>query len=137
MQRRDVEARLAAAVKQLEQADLHLLKHDVNERTVAGRLAVYLIHQFPLHDVDAEFNRHGGEPKRLGDDLVLPDILVHKRGHDLDNLLVIEMKKASNSTGQDLDKRRVQAFMTDPYCYQYGVVIECTLSCLNVEWIAG
>jgi hypothetical protein len=67
-----------------------------------------------------EYNRHGAETKRLTlpprktldrelrATTVFPDILVHKRNTDQDNLLVLEMKKP----GEDMayDELKLRAF---------------------------
>ena len=57
-------------------------------------------------NVDVEYNRDGATPKRLdlpeacanfrnddGEALVVPDVIVHQRGHNRQNVLVLELKK--------------------------------------------
>ena len=75
---------------------------DVSERCIAARLAMYLREYFTDYDVDAEYNRHGEDKKKLYDlvdkrdcsrdrddegQTVLPDVIVHRRGDDDSNLL--------------------------------------------------
>lgn len=55
--------------------------------------------------------------KKLKGKIVKPDIIVHRRLHR-DNLLVIEAKKATNRRGVAEDKVRLEAFHVDPM-YQY------------------
>src|SRR6266566_8315360 len=103
MELRTVQERVTAALEGLVHNDPYLLEHDLSERCLAARLALYLQGVFPSHSVDVEFNRAGGPPKRLhlpdecanhrdenGQALVIPDVIVHRRGAEGPNLLVIE-----------------------------------------------
>jgi len=105
-----VKAVVGEAVEQLFAKDAFLLKADVAERTVAARLAVYLEPHFPQHHVNVEYNRHGLHPKRLklpaygGEKLILPDVVVHRQGHDENNLLVIQVKKETNNESREYDR---------------------------------
>lgn len=83
--------------------DSFLFDKDVSEWAVAHRLAAYLEGFFPEYDVDCEYNRMPGPdgeydskaPKKvLGNKKIRPDIIVHRRGSNEDNLIAIEMKKA-------------------------------------------
>ena len=98
-----------------------LLKLDVTERALSHHLAIYLAANVPAgYDVDVEYNRHGAVPKRLNlpprDALdrelrattVFPDILIHKRSTDEDNLLVLELKKPGESL--EYDELKLRAF---------------------------
>jgi hypothetical protein len=110
-----------------------------------------------LHDgtrihVDCEYNRNMeegvGEPKRLkivedevralleSGDLnederrsvtTYPDIIVHHRGFNDHNLLVVEVKMTTNRTLETLDIAKLRAFTEPPgpnrYCYVHGVFI--------------
>lgn len=70
--------------------------------------------------MDVEYNRHIDDPKRLQlprrdalDDevratTVFPDIVVHLRGTDDHNLLVLEVKKPGESL--EYDERKLRAF---------------------------
>jgi hypothetical protein len=53
------------ALRELLERDTNLFAIDVNERTLAHRLAVYLERRLPDLHVDCEYNRHGHDPKRL------------------------------------------------------------------------
>ena len=98
--------------------DDDLLCRDVNERSVTHKLAEHLQRQFKGLNVDCEYNRYGDDdPKRLvvapgstqtdcvEAKTVYPDIIVHKRGHDCSNELVIEVKKSNGRDAScDMDK---------------------------------
>ena len=98
-----------------------LLKDDLNERSIAHKLAHYLEDGFPGWDVDCEYNRNHDDAKTLplkrrdvpNDDLhartVFPDVIVHRRNTD-SNLLVIEIKKSTNAESSDWDKQKLKAF---------------------------
>src|SRR5438445_13522965 len=108
MDRNEVAQKLERAIQKLTEHDLELLARDVNERSITHRLARYLQQEFPDMHVDCEYNRYDIEAKWLdfypldarADDTeartVFPDIIVHKRGPEGPNLLVIEAKKSTN-----------------------------------------
>jgi hypothetical protein len=138
---KDARELVSRAVERLRSEDEDL-PDDVNERSLSHRLAVHLEHEvrridprllgagFTLQDlsVDCEYNRYGGDPKRLhpvaegiraeaGENFdwtadtkgrtVYPDIVVHRRGTAGPNLIVIEVSRAdaaAEAIGWDKDK---------------------------------
>ena len=117
----DVEARLGKAEEKLRRTDRFLLRNDVNERSITHKLAQHLEKYFRGWDVDCEYNRVGTElmTKRLRspgaeqchtDDTdaqtIYPDIIVHRRGKENQNLLVIEAKKSSSRSGTSRDEEK-------------------------------
>ena len=157
MGEREVRERLERALRQLLEGDLYLLENDLSERCIAARLAMYLREEFEQHDVDVEYNRAGDVAKRqrgLPDEcyrrrnrqieapVAVPDVIVHHRGFDGPNLLVIEMKKTSNPAGTDCDRLRLDAFR-EQLGYSFGALVECDIA-FHVEpairvsdWLAG
>ena len=139
------------AIATVAEEDRHLLRIDVNERCIAARLAMYLREHFDGYDVDVEYNRHGTDKKQLYDLIynhncprdrddeghtVLPDVIVHRRGVDDSNLLIIEMKKSTNHGGVENDRRRIQAFRKE-LGYKIGALVVCKTkgqSAISVEW---
>ena len=102
-----------------------LLDEDISERCLCGAL---------MH----EFNRSNKRIKQLPNDdgfvnNILPDIIVHSRGKETpDNLLVLEMKKSSaNQQDKEKDRNRLRK-MTKQNCdeshysykYKLGVYYE-------------
>ena len=74
----------------------------------------------------------------LSNNLVIPDLIVHKRHSNEDNLLVLEFKTWWNKD-QRADKNKIKGFINPNgmYHYKYGAVIligktreEC-----EIEWI--
>ena len=147
----EVKDYLMQATARVQKEDNHLLMIDVSERCIAARLAMYLREYFADYDVDTEYNRHGEDKKKLydlvdkhdcsrdrGDEgqTVLPDVIVHRRGDDDSNLLIIEMKKSANQDGMTRDRRRIQAFRAE-LGYESGALVVCKTkghSAIFVEW---
>jgi len=127
-------ARLNRALGALVIRDRYLLERDVSERAITHKLAEYLQDEFPNWNVDCEYNRDGHEPKRLGfDDKVLPDIIVHRRGEEGPNLMVIEVKKSNNAQrgGEQRDLQKLQAYLRK-LSYKAAVFIEFDVGRLRV-----
>ena len=128
-----------------------ILKEGLNERTITHKLAEYLQRVFPNYDVDCEYNKmpSNGDAKEYisktlnldaegieSDDekglTVYPDIIVHKRGNNKDNYLVIEVKKkeyaetkrkGKEETSKGFDFRKLKAY-TKHLNYTYGIYLE-------------
>ena len=129
---------LEESLRELVKKDGHLFENDVNERTIAARLAIYLQPRFPEYSVDADYNRDGNRPKRLAvltrecdgyrnekdESLAVPDLIVHRRGPGGPNLLVLEIKKTTNRDKGGCDRFRLLAFR-EQLGYTYGALIIC------------
>jgi hypothetical protein len=154
MEAHEVKAALKKAVAELQENDGYLLENNLSERCIAARLAMYLQPRFPDFMVDIEYNRDGTDAKMLGlssqcanfldeDDraYVVPDVVVHRRGPDGPNLLVIELKKTTNRKGTVCDGLRVRAFREQFY-YSYGALVLCETrrgrrpAAALLEWLA-
>jgi hypothetical protein len=133
----DVKQRVIAAVVKLYRYDYELLNKDANERSITHKLAEHLQHEFAYWHVDCEYNRQGGNTKRLlklfdericPDAIeartVYPDINVHRRG-TRQNLIVIEVKKKYGSGSQvKADKQKLKLFAEDSgYKYEHGLFL--------------
>jgi hypothetical protein len=130
--RRELRKRVDKALDSLLAADAELLERNAAERAIGGRLAAHLAPLFPDHHVDVEYDRHGLEPKAVdlppecrggGRRRVVPDIVVHRRGSDDQNLLAIELKKETNRESRDCDRAKLKA-MRKQLNYQAGVLID-------------
>jgi hypothetical protein len=109
------------AIAQVVANDSVLLELDVNERSLSHHLANYLalspLIKSPL-SVDCEYNRSLGDVKRLRMQLkerptsdadlkatsVFPDIIVHERNSNAQNLIVLELKKPDGDIAYDAKK---------------------------------
>jgi hypothetical protein len=115
--------------------ETHLLERDLGERTLTHRLAVALERQFPEWNVDCDYNRLGERIWRLpkasivstDDELgksIYPDVVVHQRSIP-ENLLAIEVRKASNHQPPEHDRHKLRG-LTDPhlwFAYRIGVLL--------------
>ena len=127
--------KVVTALAEFYARETHLLEKDLGERTLTHRLAVHLEKQFPGWEVDCDYNRLGERTLRLpkgtivstDDHLgksVYPDIVVHQREIP-NNLLAIEVRKASNHQPPEHDQHKLRA-LTDPhlwFAYRIGVLL--------------
>jgi hypothetical protein len=105
--------KVGTAVSALLEQDGDLLRLDVNERTITARLCDHLRPLFPDWNVDPEYNRDGHLVKRANGQVVVPDIVIHRRG-TRDNLLVIELKKSTTKEPDEADLEKLSAFRESP-----------------------
>jgi len=152
----ELEGIVKSSLKKLRRLDKKLLEINVNERTITHKLAEYLQQNFLEFNVDCEYNRFEHNEiddlvKKLDlprnnvswDDTeaktVFPDIIVHNRGSQEKNLLVIEVKKFPCKISENVDRNKLIAFTKDPYNYKYGLFLKINL--INkkdsFDWYSG
>lgn len=129
--------------------DAFLLENDAHEQAITHKLAVHLQNEFRSYDVDCEYNRHLLNSKLYyvedGVNSGRPDIVIHKRGNDSRNLLVIEVKKQDRLMQIDSnDSKKLSAFTApssgDPndYGYKHGLFIAFDgPDHINLIWFTG
>lgn len=106
-------------------------KKYVGERSAEFRLAYYLqnhicysgLKQFV---VDCEYNRDIYNVKMVNDNAVVPDIIVHMRGTNCVNLLVVELKTHWNKNNSD-DINKLKYFTDPNHQYKYCVGVSLVL----------
>lgn len=137
----DIKDKLLRALKTLFQKDYSLIQRDCNERSVSFRLGIYLNNIFEQegYDVDCEYNRNKYDKKQLGNgESNYPDIIVHKRGVNENNLLYIEVKKykALTKNNYETDKRKLLGFTTSSgdYKYKLGAHVIFSYCELHIIW---
>src|ERR1700687_5772427 len=127
--------KVVTALAEFYTREAYLFEKDLGERTLTHRLAVQLEKQFEGWDVDCDYNRLGERTLRAPhgpivstDDhfgkSVYPDIVVHQREIP-NNLLAIEVRKASNHQSPEHDQHKLRA-LTDPhlwFAYWIGVYL--------------
>src|SRR5437868_4315581 len=127
--------KLIGAVGEFYAREGVLFDKDLGERTLTHRLAVQLEKQFDGWEVDCDYNRLGERVLRMphgtivstDDELgksIFPDIVVHRRAVP-ENLLALEVRKASNHQPPEHDQHKLRA-MTDPhlwFAYRTGVYL--------------
>lgn len=121
------------ALFQLHARDGYLLKHGIHERAMSHRVAVYLEYQFPGWSVDCEYNKYGDKPKLspVAKKSKRPDIIVHRRGLDEDNLLAVELKKMRSICQQDHDK---MAAAVSSLRYRWAICVSVHSTGAMIEW---
>lgn len=134
--------------------DRHLLTFQAHELALVHRFGVYLeerLHENLRHHkltIDLDYDRHDDLPKWLpprpdrneGDERRFrPDLIVHRRGTDVHNVLVVEWKKnANNSVIQCLEERisLLLAGGDKHRTYQYVLGVLADSSDAGVHWRA-
>lgn len=149
MNQQPIETLLTSAVNQLIEEQPELLESDVSERALTHHLANYIAHRVRLnhnYHVDVEYNRNGIDPKRLNltprsacdDELkaitAFPDIIIHRRGVNTDNLLVLEIKKPNPKPKElQYDAEKLRAFRNQlGYKYAAHVIMG---DAKPIQWI--
>jgi hypothetical protein len=124
---------LCSSLQNIAIFDSDLLERKVREECVNHRLAFYIeaiyekiVKDDRLHCIDLEYNKNvGPDDKKVKDEngneiSIRPDIIVHKRESNNDNLIAIEAKYESNSKHDILKLSRL---LDAPYNYSYSVAI--------------
>ena len=118
--------KVVTAIREFYQHEAYLLEKDLGERTLTHRLAVHLEKQFAGWEVDCDYDRLGERTLRLPHGTIVstddhlaksiyPDIVVHQRKIP-NNLLAIELRKASNHQPPEHDQHKLRA-LTDPHLW--------------------
>ena len=106
--------------------------HYVGERAVVFRFAYYLQkilennHLFRGLSVDCEYNRNLNDVKRTPKfpKGTYPDLILHKRGEESNNLLIMEFKAYWNKDiSHDINKIKEFIDVNGDYGYVYGISV--------------
>jgi hypothetical protein len=114
---------VSAALQELLVRDADLFVRNVNERTITGLLARYMEPKFPGWHVDAEYNRDGHDVKKANGEIVVPDVIVHRRGTP-ENLLVIEAKKSTTTEPDDEVLAKLNGFRSSDLQYRHALFVK-------------
>lgn len=141
METLDIKNKIKSALEEVLKNDAYLLKININERTIAHKLATYLQCEFPDYDVDCEYNRNvlqddykkyilGLEEKlrvlgllkkekdktideEIIKHLVYPDIIIHTRDDATRNLCIIEIKKSTSTVPYEYDESKLECYTSN------------------------
>ena len=140
----EITERLDNAIHKLLEREHNILARGLNELNLNGHLTKYLTPLFEEYDVDPEYNGDiakirdrkeldiaknrmreiGIDPNRDDRYTLTPDIIIHTRNTNDNNLLVLEIKKDSNSDkNKEFDLLKLE-HMTIDYQgnhYNYGL----------------
>lgn len=102
-----------------------LLKTGRVERTFSTRLRDKLLPIFKTDviTVDAPYNRHGEDSKRLNGGTIELDVAIHEPFTDNHNILAIELETNNNPEEDDLDKLKGLTLNNGDYKYQLGLFV--------------
>jgi len=86
-----------------------------NEWNICSHLRSRLEEEFTGYDVDVELVKEDGRR---------PDIIVHRRGDNSDNLIVFQAKIDPTLKDLQEDLKKInETFFQEPYLYKFGVFI--------------
>lgn len=134
----EIKKKVIISLDHLFRKDHFLLKNSVHERAIAARLFLYLKKLFPKHTVDCEYDKHGEQARKIlmgikecskkkKNDYVIPDIIIHTRNIDKNNLLVIEIKK-NRKDSCDIKKLEKFTDQSGIFGYKLGLFIKFNLT---------
>lgn len=133
MKKQEMIRKIDIALDLFYEKDKYLIEKNVHERSIAHKFAEYLQLLFPDYNLDCEYDKHGEYTKELEDikecdedkktNRILPDILIHKRGHDRNNLVVFEIKSKSEATACDIKKLELLTKESGQFRYRLGVFV--------------
>ena len=113
--------------------DTQEIKRHVGERVIVFRFGLYFQKEldecgrFSEYYLDCEYNRSGINPKKLEGDLIVPDLILHKRKNNNSNRLVIEFKGWWNKN-QIYDEKKIKEMVKEDgefrYCEGYTILLE-------------
>jgi hypothetical protein len=118
--------KVIAALRDFYAHEGFLFEKDIGERALTHRFAVYLEKQFPGWSVDCNYDRLGERTLHLPHGTIIstddhlgksiyPDVVVHQREIP-NNLLSVEIRKASNHTPMEHDQHKLRA-LTDVHIW--------------------
>ena len=136
-----LEQLIKRSLDDLYQNDKYLIDHKVAERDITHRFAHYFENymqdtNIAGYNVDCEYNRDGYGIKQVYGNYVYPDFILHKRGSNEDNLLIIEFKTWWNPNN-DKDIEKIQWMMHPQlrYKYKYGCSITINQDNSEIFWV--
>ena len=116
------------AMKILYEEDSILFKNNVSERCLVYNFAKHFVEllnprEYIELNVDLEYNRNCKGMKTIGNQLIsYPDLILHKRGTNSNNKMVIEFKKWNNKTKLNNDREKLKCFKIE-YGYEISMLI--------------
>lgn len=127
----DLKPVLTEGLRRLIVTEWDLAVVGANERTITSHLS-RILHGLGVPwwlSVDHDYNRHLLNEKRAWLEVtpsplergIVPDIVIHRRGVDDDNLLAVEAKRAARC--EPHDEAKVRALLREPYLYRAGLLL--------------
>ena len=124
-------------IKKLVNADLIEMSNEedmISEQCMVFHIGSYMknkmntLTKFQWADLDCEYNRNMNDPKMMRSDRkIIPDLVIHRRRSNRNNLLVIEFKKKNAETYDKENDRNKLMYLTDQkedFKYNFGLFVE-------------
>ncbi|MBK8055951.1 MAG: hypothetical protein IPK35_22450 [Saprospiraceae bacterium] len=128
----EIKGAIASALERVYSQDFSLIERRAHERSISFRFGLYFSEIIELTSfgddadltIDAEYNRNLHNTKNMegfnAPQGILPDIILHHRGFNDKNIVVIEFKGYWSGNGRDDEKLR--GFTHQEFNdYQYGL----------------
>lgn len=138
---------LKTALTELYKRDKELIDRAVNERALAFCLGLHMNpllqanEKLKIWNLDIEYNKNGDKPKRTPrrPKGAVPDLIMHKRGNNNSNYLVIEIKGWWNSKSREEDFIKLEDFthQEGEFKYGLGVFVELGEDNFTIEILKG
>ncbi len=142
----ELKTMIKQALTHLYRNDESLIVRETHERSIAFRFGLYFDALLRLSSfskmegmyIDFDYNRNGYISKELSGSNIYPDIILHHRGDNQINLLVIEFKTYwNNDTKGNFEK--LERLTSNDYQYKFGLgasiiinkTFELTLKSIN------
>jgi hypothetical protein len=141
----DLKSIISKSIDNLFANDTHLIYRNRCERSISFHLGCYLYKEMKEsswlmdYHIDSEYNKNINDIKKIKDANIIPDLIIHKRGSNNENIAVIEIKhsylrlhpaptprqinNAQNITTADINKLKKLTSQTSAYKYGIGVSI--------------
>lgn len=142
----EIKGAIATALEHVYSQDFYLIQREAHERSIAFRFGLYFSEiiqftSFGFDDeltIDAEYNRNLFNAKNMqgfnAPQGILPDIILHHRGFNDKNIVVIEFKGHWSGNGRYDEKLRGFTHQEiNDYHYGLGVFIRLQPNLNNCE----
>ena len=120
--------KIKEAMRELYIEDVCLFQDDISERCLAYNFSRHFWKALELKDdaelkLDLEYNRNCGKAKTLSiQSTSYPDLILHEREKNDNNILVIEFKKWNNKSKLNKDREKLMCFKRE-YGYRLCMLI--------------
>ncbi len=124
------------SVKLIFENDFILLKNNIHEQNISHRLAYYMENLLNNYSwfrqsklsVDVEYNRDITNVKMIDNDNCRPDVIIHERNTNENNIIVIEIKKDNENDSKDFNKLKSFTKITPENQYKYKMGLYLSFS---------
>jgi len=118
-----IKRRIKQCIEKIYEYDSDLFDRNNYEVMISSKLAQYLFIEFKEYDVDCEYNKHINQEKGVKElnQNIRPDIIIHRRGTDEDNLVYIEIKTDHNKESRTSDYNKIKLISKQKGEYRYSL----------------